>query len=727
MALPFSFSSELKWSPHLNSMHGPFENGSNLYAVLLDLTNLTYEVWKSTDSGNSWSEQDSASHPAIGSSSSFRSVNVIQSGATLYILRDSSGTAFATFSMSSDTWSATTTGGGNPAAGISGTVPYHGAVRSDGDVIIFHHGVTESIMGTNYRRVKYSRYEGGVWTNSTDVGGTGAQAHYDARTAVLGSSDRVHFFWTDFNNQDLKHRSLSSANVLGTIQDIDATAGTGSFYDVGLPALNGSEIVLPYRDLSNDLNVARATSADTPTWDITQVVTTTNDPETVSSNLAAVAVDSGTVHVFWPNDADQDIYRDNDAGTGTWGTDAEWKDAVTCQGINIAKITGGVGVLYVDGGTVKYDLFSAGPVTQNATSSPGIQAALAPTARLEAQASATPGIQAALSGTATRIQLATATAGIQAALGPAGTLLAQASASPGVQAALAPTARYDAQASSTPGIQVALGPSGVDVLQATSTPGIRAALGPVATLIQLATATPGITVALGASADLIGTAAPGITVALAPAATAVLLTTATPGVTVALAPSGTLLGLATATPGVTVALAPTGRLVGLTSASPGITAALAPTAIKVTSSTSALAITAALSGTGVVVKVASSALAITVALAPSSTAIGVTSASPGVTVALAPSGLATVFGQALPAITLALTVTADVIPLTVPNVRGFVTGSVRMVNGNGGRIGGGRSSGGVRILRGSSGSVRILAGVGGGVGGGNVSGTVEVE
>jgi hypothetical protein len=44
----------------------------------------------------------------------------------------------------------------------------------------------------------------------------------------------------------------------------------------------------------------------------------------------------------------------------------------------------------------------------------------------------------------------------------------------------------------------------------------------------------------------------------------------------------------------------------------------------------------------------------------------------------------------------------------IPNVRGFVDGSVRM-------------------LRGSSGGVRILAGVGGAVGGGDVSGAVEIE
>src|SRR5262245_30889999 len=62
MALPFSFSSELKWPDHLNARLGPFESGGNLYAVLCDKTANTLEVWKSTDGGNSWAEQDAANH-----------------------------------------------------------------------------------------------------------------------------------------------------------------------------------------------------------------------------------------------------------------------------------------------------------------------------------------------------------------------------------------------------------------------------------------------------------------------------------------------------------------------------------------------------------------------------------------------------------------------------------------------------------------------------------------
>lgn len=357
MALPFSFSSELKWSSHRALMHGPFENGTNLYAVLIDDTADTLEVWKSTDSGDSWSEQDSGNHKTVVASQAC--CHTVQSGTTLYIayLIASDVVNIVPFSMATDTYGTVITGG--PTAAVAGTAsalsPPILSRRSDGDYVVLHNGPTQSIMGTGYRRVLYSRHEGSTWTLDTDVAGIDVQIHYDTRAAILGSSDRVHFFWTDATNSDLKHRSLTSANSLNTIQDVDTSVTIGN-YTAGIPTLNGSEVVLPYKHSTGDLNVARATSADDPSWS-TQTVTPA-DPESTDANPGAAAVDGSVVYVFWPDAATDDIFRDSDGGTGTWGVDVEWKDAVTCQGINIAKITNAIGVLYNDGGTVKYDVYT---------------------------------------------------------------------------------------------------------------------------------------------------------------------------------------------------------------------------------------------------------------------------------------------------------------------------------------------------------------------------------
>src|SRR5688572_23275494 len=105
MVLPFSFSSELRWSAHRNNMLGPFENGSNLYAVLPDTTNDTIEVWKSTDGGDSWAEQDSGNHQSMSATASEKFVHVIKAGTDLHILYYvSARIRWVVFSLSSDTW-----------------------------------------------------------------------------------------------------------------------------------------------------------------------------------------------------------------------------------------------------------------------------------------------------------------------------------------------------------------------------------------------------------------------------------------------------------------------------------------------------------------------------------------------------------------------------------------------------------------------------------------------
>lgn len=362
MALPFSFSSELKWSDHLNNRLGPFENGTDIYAVLIDKTANTVEVWRSTDSGSSWSEQDSANHRGTSTTATQKVVHAEKLGTTISIVyRGPSNYWHVTFSMSSNTWGTAT-----EAIGYAGQVNVAGplamgmAVRSDGSVVTFANSAPESIMGTSYRRVTHRNFSGGTWGSNVDVGGTGVAAHYDMRAIVLGSSDRVHLFWTDETNLDLKHRSLTSANVLGTIQTVHANTLGNLAYPVGLPVLNGSEVVIPFLEVGTvDMYAARATSADTPTWSTSQLITATN-AESLNSNCGALAVDSSTVYAVYPNDADQDIYVTNDGGTGTWGTEVEWKDAITCQGISITKITSAIGVLYDDGGTVKYDAYSLG-------------------------------------------------------------------------------------------------------------------------------------------------------------------------------------------------------------------------------------------------------------------------------------------------------------------------------------------------------------------------------
>ena len=370
MALPFSFASEL--APPLNpgNRHGPFEYGGNLYGVFQDTTNIHVEVWKSTDDGDSWSEADSANHKTFSTVPPGRYLDVVQDRVNsniLHILYSVTSTTsrivVSQFNMATDAWGATT-GLSGPvlnSSTITGNAVVFLAVRSDGDYVVLYNGLTESSMGTAYRRARLIRHEGSTWTEVGIIENDVIAEHRDARAIEMDAADRAYLFYTNTTLSDLRVKTYNSSNALniaaGTAgTDIDASANVG-IYSASHPAwidTTTDQIVIPYVDSTGDLNLAYADVGDTPSWSTT-AITATNDPEYTNSNPASLALDGTTIYAFWPDDTDQDIYRDSGTTAGGFGTDTEWKDAITCNGISIGKITDAVGVLYFDGTTVKYD------------------------------------------------------------------------------------------------------------------------------------------------------------------------------------------------------------------------------------------------------------------------------------------------------------------------------------------------------------------------------------
>lgn len=336
MALPAIINSGLSWSDHKNNRLGPFENTStgHIYVVLFDKINSHLEVWRSTDNGDTWSEQDSANHPSIPTSLTYRVADVVQVSTTLHIatLNTSNAIIVRTFSLSTNTWGTSTAAGpvidqsSNVDSHISSTAALFLAVRSDGDYIVLHQGDAEAIMGTSYRRVVYSRHEGSTWTSDVAVSATGVQTHYDARGILMGSSDRAHLIYAQTSGTaNLIQNSLTSTNTLISPNAPDSTTVSSGAYGLGVPIMNGTQLIVPYIDSTNEFAIAKATSADTPVWSLQDIsATTTTNPETANSNPGAVVVVGSTVHAFWVDANLETLWKDNDAGTGTWGTDTRF-------------------------------------------------------------------------------------------------------------------------------------------------------------------------------------------------------------------------------------------------------------------------------------------------------------------------------------------------------------------------------------------------------------------
>lgn len=367
MPLPATISGAI-WPGHINGHLGPWESGGALYMPAYFFSGtMQLAMFKSADGGETWAEVDSADR-ITGVLSDV--LSTAQVGTTLYILHTlSAGTGqVRKFECSTDQWVAAESGMATspPAlvANVSSIRAGFLCVRGDGNYVVFHNGATESVMGSSYRRIKYSRFQSGAWTINVRVdGGTGDQFHWDARAAQLGSSSRSHFFYTKSNaGFTLYQKSLTSGNTLNSESSVtglsDASNGN---YPVGNPTayVDGSDtkIVVPLAtsDSGGAKGLQRFVSADSPTLNAMEIVSTVNNVERNTSNAGAGAVDSITVYDFWPDSINDDLWHDNDAGSGTWGTDVEFADAVTIQGVSVGKITNAIGVLYNDNATVKYD------------------------------------------------------------------------------------------------------------------------------------------------------------------------------------------------------------------------------------------------------------------------------------------------------------------------------------------------------------------------------------
>src|SRR3972149_8627910 len=160
MALPVTISSVT--FPDQNYLCGPFKSSSgNIYAVFRDGTFVKLAVVKASDPTVSFSIQDNANAPSMGTFA-IVALWVFQDGDDLKIVTagiDAPEYRYHVFHMATDLWDGTLKNEtiedvkDSPAtANFSCST----AVRSDDDVVVLYNGDTDAIMGTAYERVDYA-------------------------------------------------------------------------------------------------------------------------------------------------------------------------------------------------------------------------------------------------------------------------------------------------------------------------------------------------------------------------------------------------------------------------------------------------------------------------------------------------------------------------------------------------------------------------------------------
>lgn len=305
-----------------------------------------------------------------GATTAAEAMATFQVGQVIHVATQiSTGQVFYNFyTMDTDTWGLTT----SETAGIantSGFAPIAGStfvslvVRSDGTVVFaFSGGVTamSGTFNTCYYRIRTGVNTYGTATKFDNAG----SVNWFGGPAVLGASDRVHFFFTDVTNLDSYHRTLSAANALQTFPTSLDNNTAGQMWAQGTSYVSGgtTKVRATYRGLvTGSHNPAKAgllDSADAPTATSSTITDGTATPAGINNqSIVSLAADGTTLHALWSDSATSDLMHDSNANDAGWGTDTnEFTGTINRCTSNVYTRLGTkyLAMVLDDGGTIKY-------------------------------------------------------------------------------------------------------------------------------------------------------------------------------------------------------------------------------------------------------------------------------------------------------------------------------------------------------------------------------------
>lgn len=216
---------------HPNQYWGPWQLSGALYLMARVSTSAT--VYKSTDSGLTWTEQDVSNKPAF-SGSQAASAFLVSTDIRI-AWASASGIQIVDFDTSTDTYGTPT------AAATSSTSSCHYvylAQLSTGNDRIY------DLDGPGTELMFWSEYSG-TWTARTLVSSNLAGDAAAQPQMLLGSNDVMHLWWG--NNAGLKnlyYRQLAADGSLGSIQTL--VTGSTVYIFTGRAVIWNGKIVLPY-------------------------------------------------------------------------------------------------------------------------------------------------------------------------------------------------------------------------------------------------------------------------------------------------------------------------------------------------------------------------------------------------------------------------------------------------------------------------------------------------
>lgn len=340
--------------PLRHSGLGPYESsGGNTYWFGRDgATNIgNARCWKASDPTSAFTAQ-TAKLMSSGATVAIEAMGAYQVGNVVHVATQiATGVVYYNaYTMDTDTWSLATSETVQSAAAttfapVSGRTFVSLVVRSSGNVVFTYAGGVTVMSGTF--NTCYYRERTGVATYGTATKyDNGGSIDWQGGKAVLGATNRVHFFFTDGTNGLQYQRTLSAANALETFPASFTTGAGGSSVALNtgvsysyLGNTRANAAILKTNVTSLLPTVHRLDSADAPT---VSSVSAGDNTGTVAANnsLMGLAAASATLHLLYVPSGGGSIYHDfSTDGGATWGTDVNELTVTNAQRITTNTYT----------------------------------------------------------------------------------------------------------------------------------------------------------------------------------------------------------------------------------------------------------------------------------------------------------------------------------------------------------------------------------------------------
>jgi hypothetical protein len=366
------------------------ETPSALYAVTQSTTPELH-VWKSTDSGASWSEQDAANNPSVTDANYPFDACDTRSGPYIGTARFTATNTVraALFNMSTDLW-----GTDLGAADVGTTFGNERSIR----IVLDNAFVTGTCgsqviagsLSTDDADLIYRRRATGGWSVATSIfAGNSTEASLIADVVVdkapIGFQHQMYY---EVVNDDLSMRSLTGTTQ-GTETDIDSSAAdvetehASATYQI-YQASDVDKIIAAYIDADGSIQERTATLEVTSASVTLGTEHAVGTATTTAGRQLSTCEYEGDLYVLANVSGTGLTYYIDAGAAGSWDSGTAWKTGLTaCTLSQIINVTGiGLGVIYTDNGDVKIDWIDGGPsadVTINGSLATGSGAALTAT------------------------------------------------------------------------------------------------------------------------------------------------------------------------------------------------------------------------------------------------------------------------------------------------------------------------------------------------------------